>query len=52
MADVIPGHDLERHAGLGEGRRLLAAAGEHERVATLEAHDGAAVRGRARRAAR
>ena len=42
MAEVMPGHDLERHAGLGQGGRLLAAAGEHERVAALEPHDGAA----------
>ena len=35
------GHDLERHAGLDQRLRLLAAAAEDERVAALEAHDGA-----------
>ena len=33
------GHDLERHAGVEEGGGLLAAPGEHERVAALEPHD-------------
>ena len=37
----MPGHDLERHAGGGEGLRLLAATAEDERVAALEAHDEA-----------
>ena len=46
-----PGHDLERHAGVGQRERLLAAAAEDERVAALEAHDLEALRGPARRAA-
>ena len=33
------GHDLEGHAGREQGAGLLAAAGEHERIAALEAHD-------------
>ena len=36
------GHDLEGHARLDERRRLLAATGEHERVAALQPHDGGA----------
>jgi len=36
------GHDLERHAGGGQGLGLLAAPPEHERVAALEAYDALA----------
>ena len=36
------GHDLERDAGGGERLGLLAAPAEHERVAALQTHDGAA----------
>jgi hypothetical protein len=32
------GHDLEGHAGGDQRGRLLAAAGEHEGIATLEPH--------------
>ena len=46
------GHDLERHARLGERLGLLAAAAEHERVAALQAHHPLALRAHARRAAR
>ena len=46
------GHDLERHAGREQRGGLLAAAGEHERVAALEPHDLLAGAARARRAAR
>ena len=39
------GHDLERHAGLDERERLLAAAAEQERVAALEPDDVEAATG-------
>ena len=42
MADVMPGHDLEGDAGGAQRGGLLAASCEDERVAALEAHDGAA----------
>ena len=51
IALVMPGHDLERHAGGGERLGLLAAAPEHERVAALEPHDASRRSGPARRAA-
>ena len=37
------GHDLTRHAGSGQGQRLLATAAEHERVTTFEPHDAFAL---------
>ena len=42
MAEVMPGTTSNGTPGRGQGGGLLAAAGEHERVAALEPHDGAA----------
>ena len=41
-AEVMPGTTSYGDAGLGQHGRLLAAAGEHERVAALQPHDGLA----------
>ena len=39
MADVMPGTTSNGTPAVGQRRRLLAAPGEHERVAALEPHD-------------
>ena len=46
IAELTPGHDLERNPGRRERQRFFPAAAEHERVAALEAdHAPAAARG-------
>ena len=52
MADVMPGTTSNGTPGGQQGRRLLAAAGEHEGIAALQAHDLADRPGPARPAGR
>ncbi len=50
-AELMPGHDLERHAGARERERFLAATAEHERVAAFQTDDALAAAWRRERAA-
>ena len=52
MADVMPGTTSNGTPAVEQAPGLLAAPGEDERIAALEAHDLAGPAGRARRAAR